>query len=184
MDTVGFISKLPHALVDAFQSTLEEAMLADLLVIVSDASSAEVYAQREVVCGVLESLGAADKPVIDVLNKMDAAERTPDIPGALPISAKSGEGIEALMEAIARELMQLQRPVWVRVPYAQSTALSRLHDENRVLEERYEAEGTLVRAMVDDETFSRLVRVLGPKAICESPEEQENEGRESQGSIV
>lgn len=184
VDTVGFISKLPHALVDAFQSTLEEAMLADLLVIVSDASSAEVYAQREVVCGVLESLGAADKPVIDVLNKMDAAERTPDIPGALPISAKSGEGIEALMEAIARELMQLQRPVWVRVPYAQSTALSRLHDENRVLEERYEAEGTLVRAMVDDETFSRLVRALGPKAICESPEEQENEGRESQGSIV
>ena len=70
MDTVGFISKLPHALVDAFQSTLEEAMLADLLVIVSDASSAEVYAQREVVCGVLESLGAADKPVIDVLNKI------------------------------------------------------------------------------------------------------------------
>ena len=62
--------------------------------------------------------------------------------------------------------------------------LFRLHDENRVLEERYEAEGTLVRAMVDDETFSRLVRALGPKAICESPEEQENEGRESQGSIV
>lgn len=170
VDTVGFISKLPHALVDAFQSTLEEAALADLLVVVSDASSDQVYAQREVVTDVLASLGAADKPVIDVLNKIDAAGEAVDIPGALRISAKRGDGIDALLDAICAHLTRLQRPVWIRVPYAKTTELSRLHDERRVLEERYEAEGTLVRAMADDETLARLVRVLGAGALCDAPE--------------
>ncbi|HIQ71615.1 MAG TPA: GTPase HflX [Candidatus Onthenecus intestinigallinarum] len=170
VDTVGFISKLPHALVDAFRSTLEEAALADLLVVVSDASSEQVYAQRDVVRDVLASLGAQDKPVIDALNKADAARQLPDIPGGIPISAKRGDGVDALLEAISAQLLRLQRPVWLMVPYARTTELSRLHDENRVLEERYEAEGTRVRALVDDETLARLVRALGPDAVCEGVE--------------
>lgn len=71
VDTVGFISKLPHALVDAFHSTLEEALLADVLLIVSDGASGEMIRQHDVVLEVLSSLGAADKPMIDVINKAD-----------------------------------------------------------------------------------------------------------------
>ena len=116
VDTVGFISKLPHALVDAFRSTLEEALLADVLLIVSDGASEEMLHQHDVVLEVLASLGAADKPKIDVINKIDLLQTPPQWPGALPISAKTGEGIDALLAAIKRQLRGVQRPLRVHVP--------------------------------------------------------------------
>lgn len=103
-DTVGFISKLPHDLVEAFKSTLEEAALADVLVIVSDASNPETPLQRKVVDQVLEELGAVDQPRIDVMNKCDLERQSEPIPGAIEISAKTGFGIDRLMGAITREL--------------------------------------------------------------------------------
>lgn len=165
VDTVGFISKLPHALVDAFRSTLEEAMLADVLLIVSDASNEEVYHQHQVVREVLVSLGAGDKPVIDVLNKADKADVLPQIPGGIPVSARTGEGIDALLEAITRRILDVQQPAWVTIPYAQSALLSQLHDGNRVMEEEYTAEGTRVKAMLDDATRAMLIRKLGVDAV-------------------
>ena len=165
VDTVGFISKLPHALVDAFRSTLEEAMLADVLLIVSDASNEEVYHQHQVVREVLVSLGAGDKPVIDVLNKADKAGVLPQIPGGIPVSAKTGEGIDALLEEITRRILAVQQPAWVRIPYAHSALLSALHDGNRVMEEEYTEEGTRVKAMLDDATRAMLVRKLGVDAV-------------------
>ena len=165
VDTVGFIRKLPHALVDAFRSTLEEALLADLLVLVSDASSPDMHKHHEVVLQVLTELGAGDKPVLNVLNKADKAEEIPILPGALTISAATGEGIEALTEAIAKQLLASQRTVRLLIPYSRGTLLSWLHDGAAVLEERYEAEGTLVMVRLEQAKLDRLLSELGYAAL-------------------
>ena len=165
VDTVGFISKLPHALVDAFRSTLEEALLADVLLIVSDGASDEMLHQHDVVLEVLESLGAADKPKIDVINKVDLLEGPPQWPGALPISAKTGEGIDALLEAIKKRLRGVQRPLRVRIPYAQGAVLSMLHDGGCVVAEEYKDDGMVLDVMADDQLYGRLVSRLGAQAL-------------------
>ncbi|MDL2318381.1 GTPase HflX [Eubacteriales bacterium OttesenSCG-928-A19] len=170
VDTVGFIRKLPHALVDAFRSTLEEALLADLLVIVSDASSPDVLAQHDVVLQVLGDLGAGDKPVLDVLNKIDIVDELPLTPGAIPISVKEKRGIDTLLDAIAQRLMASQRTVSLLIPYAKGACLSRLHEEATVLTESFEADGTLVKARMDQALLDRMLATLGEDALRPSPE--------------
>ena len=165
VDTVGFISKLPHALVDAFRSTLEETLLADLLLIVSDGSSDEMLHQHDVVLEVLASLGAADRPMIDVINKVDLLSSLPQWPGALPISAKTGDGLEALLDAIREKLSGVQRPLRAEIPYAQGALISMLHKDAKVISEEYTDTGTVVTAMADDELFGRLSAKLGPNAV-------------------
>ncbi len=169
VDTVGFIHKLPHALVKAFRSTLEEAMLADLLVIVSDASSPELIQQHNVVDEVLASLNAGDKPRVEVLNKCDACAAVDESAlrwqGAVAISAKDGTGMDELMAAITAFLRKLQRPMRVLVPYEKGALLAQLHDSGRVLSESYEDSGTAVVAMLDDVLCARVVRELGAGAV-------------------
>ncbi|MDO5298737.1 MAG: GTPase HflX [Clostridia bacterium] len=165
VDTVGFISKLPHALVDAFRSTLEEALLADILLIVSDGSSDELLHQHDVVLEVLASLGAGDKPTIDVINKVDLMEKAPDWPGALPISARTGEGLDALLEQIKKKLQGVQRPLRADIPYAQGALLSMLHEAGQVTGEEYTDIGVTVTAMADEELFGRLASRLGTQAV-------------------
>ena len=165
VDTVGFISKLPHALVDAFRSTLEEALLADILLIVSDGSSDEMHHQHDVVLEVLASLGASDKPMIDVINKVDVMECLPQWPGALPISAKTGKGIDKLLEEILRQLRGVQRKLRVMIPYAQGAAISMLHENGNVLSEEYTDTGIAVEVMADDQLYGRLSAKLGEKAL-------------------
>ena len=165
VDTVGFISKLPHALVDAFHSTLEEALLADVLLIVSDGASEEMHRQHDVVLQVLASLGAADKPVIEVINKIDRLESAPQWPGALGISAKTGEGIDALLEEISRKIKGVQRTVRVQIPYTQGNLVSMLHGDANVLKEEYNEHGILIEAMVDDMVASRLAIKLDSEAL-------------------
>ena len=165
VDTVGFISKLPHALVDAFHSTLEEALLADILLIVSDGASDEMVHQHDVVLDVLDKLGASDRPTIDVINKIDLMEGKMMWPGALPISAKTGEGLEALLDEIHKKLNGIQRPVRVTIPYAQGRMLSVVHEDGRVLSEEYTDVGTVVEAMIDEQTYGRLAAVLGEDAL-------------------
>ena len=165
VDTVGFISKLPHALVDAFHSTLEEALLADVLLIVSDGASEEMHRQHDGVLQVLASLGAADKPVIEVINKIDRLESAPQWPGALGISAKTGEGIDALLEEISRKIKGVQRTVRVQIPYTQGNLVSMLHGDANVLKEEYNEHGILIEAMVDDMVASRLAIKLDSEAL-------------------
>ena len=165
VDTVGFISKLPHALVDAFHSTLEEALLADILVIVSDGASPEMARQHDVVLEVLASLGAGDQPRIDVINKVDLMEKTPEWPGAIPISAKTGEGIEALLEEIKRRLRGVQRLLRVLIPYAQGGLLAMLHEGAQVTAEEYTDSGVAVEAMADEQIAGRLAAKLGAQAL-------------------
>lgn len=165
VDTVGFISKLPHALVDAFRSTLEEALLADILLIVSDGASDEMLHQHDVVLEVLASLGAADKPKIDVINKVDLLESLPQWPGAMPISAKTGEGIDALLDEIKRQIRGVQRKLRVSIPYAQGALTSMLHSSGAVLCEEYTDTGVVIEAMADDQLYGRLASKLGEKAL-------------------
>lgn len=165
VDTVGFISKLPHALVDAFHSTLEEALLADLLVIVEDGGSPELLHQHDVVLDVLKSLGAGDAPRIDVINKCDLRPAPRELPGALCVSAKTGEGIGELLAEISAKLLGVRRRVRVRIPYAQGGLLSEMHARCQVLGEAYGQDGVDVEAMMDERTLGMLASKLGEGAL-------------------
>ncbi|MBP7276220.1 MAG: GTPase HflX [Kiritimatiellae bacterium] len=151
-DTVGFIRKLPHRLVDAFQSTLEEATMADLLVHVVDASHPLAVEQIEAVRGVLMELGAKDPPMVTVLNKCDqaaaqgAARRlAAGIPGSVIISARSGEGLDELRTAIADRLKNRSVPFSVWVPFADGRSVAALRHGARIEVEREEGEGLRIR---------------------------------------
>lgn len=166
VDTVGFISKLPHTLVDAFRSTLEEALLADVLLIVSDGASEDMLHQHDVVLEVLASLGASEKPKIDVFNKADLPDADPSkLLGAIPISAKTGEGLDELLECIRLELRGVSRPMKVVIPYAQGGLLAKIHRDGQVLSEEYAADGIEVCAMADEQLFGQLAAQLGEHAV-------------------
>ena len=162
VDTVGFIRKLPHPLVEAFHSTLEEALCADLIVVVSDVSSPFYHQQRETVFAVLDQLGAGDKPVLEALNKADKAnlEGMIEPPGAVLISARTGEGLEALLSEIARRVAALRHPVELLVPYEKGATLSLIHEKGQVLSEEYGAEGTNVTCLLDAALHRRVLKLL------------------------
>lgn len=159
VDTVGFIRKLPTELVEAFHSTLEEAALADVLVIVSDASSPEMLKQHAVVEEVLAKLGASSQPRIDVLNKCDKApeEEYAPLPRAIRISAKTGEGLDTLSEVIAAELRKKECKISVLVPFDQYACVSEIRSLGRILSEEYTDQGTLVTAMMDSAAYGRML---------------------------
>lgn len=159
-DTVGFINKLPHELVQAFHSTLEEVRQADLILHVVDVSADYYPTQMQVVEEVLASLGAGDIPCIRVYNKADQAE------GPLPqdgvaISALKGTGLEGLLVAVEKALGSRYKEISLRIPYDKYEAMALLKREGRILEETHEGAGTLVRAQVEDSLLWRLKRILG-----------------------
>ena len=162
VDTVGFIRKLPHQLVEAFHSTLEEALCADLIVVVSDVSSPFYRQQRGTVFDVLDQLGAGGKPILEALNKADKAnlEGMIEPPGAVLISARTGEGLEALLSEIARRVAALRHPVELLVPYEKGAALSLIHEKGQVLSEEYGAEGTSVTCLLDPTLHRRVLKLL------------------------
>jgi len=149
-DTVGFVRKLPHQLVEAFRSTLEEVVDADLLVHVVDASSAEAERQIEAVRSVLRELGAGDIPELLAANKLDVADPEALVAlkglGAVPVSAATGEGIDAFLETLAERLRALNAVVELSVPYERGDVLAALHREGEVLVEVHDDRATRVRA--------------------------------------
>ncbi len=159
-DTVGFINKLPHELVTAFHSTLEEVRQADLILHVADVSASYYPSQMQVVEEVLASLGAGDIPCIRVYNKADQAQ------GPLPqdgvvISALQGTGLEALLQAVEQALSARYKEISLVIPYDKYEAMALLKREGRILEETHEGAGTLVRAQVEESLLWRLKRILG-----------------------
>ena len=159
-DTVGFINKLPHELVTAFHSTLEEVRQADLILHVVDVSAGYYPSQMQVVEEVLASLGAGDIPCIRVYNKADQAQ------GPLPqdgvaISALQGTGLEALLQAVEQALSARYKEISLVIPYDKYEAMALLKREGRILEETHEGAGTLVRAQVEESLLWRLKRILG-----------------------
>ena len=160
-DTVGFINKLPHELVEAFKSTLEEVKNADLILHIVDASCPYYDVQMRVTEQVLGSLGAADTPVIEVYNKCDLLTAIPrERERAVAISAKTGKGIDTLLEKIETELNRTQRRVEVVIPYDRYNAIRVLHEIGTVLSETHEADGTHITAMIEENKLYRLKNVL------------------------
>ena len=162
VDTVGFIRKLPHPLVQAFRSTLEEALNADLLVVVSDLSSPHYREQRETVFQVLNDLGAGDKPILEALNKVDRAHITGMIEpaDAILISAKDGEGLSHLLSEISRRIAQLRHRAELTIPYARGSVLSLIHQRGQVLTEEYTDTGTAVTCLLDAALYQQVLKML------------------------
>jgi GTP-binding protein HflX len=161
-DTVGFVRRLPHELVEAFGSTLEEATDADLVVHVVDASASDAEAQIDAVHDVLDQIGAGDVPELLAVNKVDDAPHD-DIDdllaaheGAVAISARTGEGIEKLTDAIAARLRALSPIYELLVPYERGDILAALHRDGEVLVEVHDDAGTRVRARLPEVVASRV----------------------------
>ena len=156
-DTVGFIRKLPHHLVEAFKSTLEQAATADILLNVCDASSGEARDHLEVTNTLLNELGAAGHPIIPVLNKWDAVEDpelAPRLPGAVRISALHGDGIPELLQAIEDNLPEKTFPVELLLPFSKTGLAAKLREEGAVTSEEYVPEGLRVSAQVDQRLYA------------------------------
>lgn len=165
VDTVGFIRKLPHALVSAFRSTLDEAALADVLLIVNDGASVEMYQQHDTVMEVLAELGATEQPRIEVVNKCDLGQAEPTFPGAVMVSAKTGEGIENLQRRIAAELQKAYAPVTFVLPFSQYGLVSQIRPLGRVVNESYTDEGTELTIVIANADRDRLVARYGAQII-------------------
>ena len=149
-DTVGFIAKLPHHLVEAFRATLEELEYADLLIHVIDAADPEREAHIAVVDKLVAQLAKADTPVIQCYNKADLVSPE-DIPvgeNRVAVSAKGGQGLDRLLELIARNLARGQHRVTLLLPYPKGGLLDRLHQEAKVQSVDYAPQGIAVEAVV------------------------------------
>lgn len=160
-DTVGFIRKLPHHLVEAFKSTLEEAAFADLLIHVVDAANSDAQRHMEVVRHTLKELKADGKPMLTVFNKCDKAEadrtlKDLDAFKTLFISLKTGEGLDALAEAIAEKIREASRLVKVLIPYQEGGKVQTIREYGNILLEEYREDGIYVEAWLEEAMVGKL----------------------------
>ena len=157
-DTVGFISKLPHHLVDAFRATLEELEYADLLLHVIDSADPDREAHIQVVDGLISKLSKPGTPVLQVYNKADLVSPV-DIPvgqDVVAISAKKGTGTDLLLSAIEKALGHSRHHIEVLIPYSMGGTLDTLHSNAQVLNVEYTEKGVLVDTVVDPILYGRL----------------------------
>lgn len=160
-DTVGFIRKLPHHLIDAFRSTLEEAKYADIILHVVDASNPQMDEQMFVVYETLQRLGVMNKPVITAFNKMDRVGesilvRDFQADKIVQISAKTGENLETLFEAIEEKLREDKIHIERVFPYAESSKVQLIRKYGELLLEEFKEDGVHVGAYVPQEIYGRL----------------------------
>lgn len=160
VDTVGFIRKLPHHLIDAFKSTLEEAVVADVLLHVIDASAEDRDNQIAVVERVLSDIGATGKPVAAVFNKCDKTEEIPVVniqsDKRVYISAKHRTNIDKLIEVISDIAPGRKQRVKVCIPYSEGSLVSALHSTQKVISEDYAENGTVMELMVDAQMYDKI----------------------------
>ena len=157
-DTVGFIAKLPHHLVDAFRATLEELQYADLLLHVIDSADEHRQEHMEVVEKLIAQLARPGTPVIECYNKCDlvSPEEIPVGENVVAISARQGRGMEQLLSAIEKALNQGLHHVEVTLPYAMGGMVETLHDGAQVISVEYTAEGIVVDVILDEILYGRL----------------------------
>lgn len=159
IDTVGLIRRLPHHLVEAFKSTLEEAANADLILNVCDVSDPEATVQCEVTQSLLNELGANEIPMITVLNKIDAAvehEFLIDGVNTVAISAKNGLGLDTLLQAVSNKLRQTHTKCDLLVPYSEGALLGEIRESGKLISEEYDAEGYRITASVDNRILYKV----------------------------
>lgn len=162
IDTVGLIRRLPHHLVEAFKSTLEQAAYADIILNVCDASNPEAQIHLDVTTQILADLGSADRPVIPVLNKWDMVEEAgtedaaPRISGGVRISAVNGKGIEDLLLAIEGALPEKNMEARLLLPFDKSGVAAEIRRDGVILSEEYVENGLLITAQVDSKLYGRV----------------------------
>ena len=160
-DTVGFINKLPHDLIDAFRSTLEEVANADLILHIIDVSSPYYDKQIAVVEDVLSGLDAGNTPSIRVYNKIDAVEEPPaPRDGVCCISAKNGKGVPELLAQAEAALTAKRTKIEMLIPYDKYEAVAFIKAEGTVISESHEEDGTKICAMLDESGVWKLKRIL------------------------
>jgi GTP-binding protein HflX len=160
-DTVGFVRRLPHGLVESFKSTLEVASLADFLVHVVDSSAADPDGQITAVRTVLDEIDALQVPELLVFNKSDAspavaADLASRHPGSVAISARTGEGIDRFLQVLGDRLRSIAKVVELLVPYERGDVLASIHREGEVVSTFHEDDGVRVRARLSDASAGRL----------------------------
>lgn len=159
IDTVGLVRRLPHGLVEAFKSTLEEAALSDIILNVCDASSDEADVHMRVTADLLSELGCGDTPIISVLNKCDrlsSIEIAPDTETAIHISAKNGTGVDKLLEAIDNNLPVRVKRVKLLLPFDKAGLSSEIRAKATLISENYTAQGVEVEAVIDENMYRRV----------------------------
>lgn len=162
-DTVGFIQKLPHHLIQAFRATLEELKYADILLHVVDASSPNRAEHMQVVYQTLKDLGCEDTPVITVFNKMDREVELPLPKDAMAwnivqISAVRQEGMEEMLQQVERLLQSFRKSLTALVPYTEGGLIGWVHGRCEIIREEHTAEGVLLEVYVDEESANRLAK--------------------------
>ena len=168
-DTVGFIRDLPHSLVEAFKATLEEVAEADLLLHVVDANAPDLEERVTQVHSVLEEIGAADRPVLEVYNKVDTLDQSPRCevgvdgePARVWISARTGAGVDLLLDALTRRLGGQRRALKVLLPFSSGRTRSWLYGLGAVLDEQLQEDGRVeLTVRVDERAEARLRKVPG-----------------------
>lgn len=168
VDTVGLIRRLPHHLVEAFHSTLEEAANADLLLNVCDISSEDVREQIDVTERLMSELGASDTPMLTVLNKCDCLDGFQPVAGIannVMISAKTGYGLELLLQKIAQLLEPTQVRLRLLLPYSEGGLAALIREEGKIFEEEFVQDGIRLDALIDRKILHKV------SAYCETPQE-------------
>ncbi len=166
-DTVGFVRHLPHQLVEAFRSTLEEVADADLILHVVDGADADPRAQLAAMREMLAEIGASDVPELVVINKADAADpitiETVALceRGCVVASARTGQGVDELLAAVESRLPRRDQEVWAVVPYSRGDLISRAHELGEVLTEQHAADGTMLHARVPPPLAAELAAFNG-----------------------
>ena len=158
VDTVGLIRRLPHHLVEAFKSTLEEAANADVILHICDASADDCKEQEKVTLELLGELGCEGIPVVTVLNKCDKVPYIDDIgneEGVVKISAKTGEGIDRLLDAVAKALPQSAVRTKLLIPFSEGGLLNEIRIDGKIFSEEYTADGILCDALVDVKIYPK-----------------------------
>lgn len=168
IDTVGFIRKLPHDLVEAFKSTLEEVIFSDVLIHVVDASSENLFKEISVVEGVLKELGCENKPTILALNKTDkiSEEKLEEVKEQLlnyeivEISARENTNIDLLLDKVVDKLPEQLKKAEYLIPYSDTAISAYIHNNSLVLSEEYLGEGIKLVAMVDDKVYNKCKKYM------------------------
>lgn len=176
IDTVGFIRKIPHTLVAAFKSTLEEAVYTDILLHLVDVNHPLAEEHAESTYEVLKELGSKEKPIITVLNKVDLLQNKTLIarfklkyPRVVPISAKTGEGFEELMKMMTSVVKDLRKVVKVRIPQKDYALVSELMEEGRVITQDYEGNDILMEVEIPTVMEHKVKEYLEDDSPCKSP---------------